>query len=98
MVLGRDPARSSVAAALDYYEDVSREHALVQVDRDGSATIEHLPERNQTSVNGARLARGKPHQLHDGDTIRLGTTATFTVVFEPAIGTETGADYPNRRE
>ena len=68
-VLGRGPE-----AALSLEDDrVSRRHALLRVEADGSATLEDLSSRNGTYLKG-RLLKGRA-RLDDGDEFVLGDTA-----------------------
>lgn len=59
-------------------EAVSRPHAELRRERDGSWTLADLNSANGTFVNGARLDGGSPAPLSDGDAITLGQT---TLVF-----------------
>lgn len=52
--------------------DLSRYHARLSVDPDGSCTIEDLGSTNGTLVNGLRIS--VPQQLRAGDTVELGGT------------------------
>jgi len=77
--LGRDPARSPAAKALDGYGNVSRDHAELALAADGTVTVTDRGSLNGTFVNGARLEAGRPHPLSDGDQLRLGATAVLYV-------------------
>lgn len=48
---------------------VSRRHARVTIDENGSAIVEDLESSNGTSVNGVRIQR---QELKDGDKIQIG--------------------------
>lgn len=50
---------------------VSRRHAAIRLEADGTATIEDLGSRNGVLLNGVRLERPEP--LNDGDLIRIGS-------------------------
>jgi hypothetical protein len=50
---------------------VSRRHAAIRLDDDGSATIEDLGSRNGVLLNGMRVEGAEP--LNDGDLIRIGS-------------------------
>jgi pSer/pThr/pTyr-binding forkhead associated (FHA) protein len=54
VVLGRDPAVSSLAGALSDWHGVSRRHASVTV-RGGTVTIQDFDSTNGTWVDGERL-------------------------------------------
>jgi hypothetical protein len=50
---------------------VSRRHACIRVDEDGTATLEDLGSRNGVLLNGVRI--DKPEPLTDGDLVRIGS-------------------------
>ncbi|MGW6456733.1 FHA domain-containing protein, partial [Streptomyces sp. NPDC055078] len=80
--LGRDPAWAPrTAGDLADRLKVSRRHAALTVEPDGSAWVEEPAEgtRNGTFVNGARVAAGVRTPLRDGDQLRLGLRISFTV-------------------
>src|ERR1700735_4934722 len=79
VILGRDPARSLVAAAFGQYDNVSRRHATVMVDDGGRATIRDEGSTNGTFVNGERVHPGAEVRLVDGDQIRLAADVTGDV-------------------
>lgn len=57
--------------------DLSRRHARLFLES-GSAYIADLGSKNGTTVNGADI-RQKTSELHDGDTITLGTALSYRV-------------------
>jgi diguanylate cyclase (GGDEF)-like protein len=59
---------------------VSRQHAFVAIDPDGSVQITDQGSSNGTFVNGDRIARHRPRRLVDGDRIQLGTTVVLKLV------------------
>lgn len=68
-VLGRGPE-----AALSLEDDrVSRRHAMLRVEADGSATLEDLGSKNGTYLRG-QLLTGRA-RIEDGDELALGDTA-----------------------
>ncbi len=68
VVIGRNPTTD--ITLLD--EGISREHALVLLDEDGSAyVIEDLQSTNGTKVNGKRV---RSASLVEGDEIQIGRT------------------------
>jgi DNA-binding winged helix-turn-helix (wHTH) protein len=69
-VLGRGP---EAAVSLEDDERVSRRHALLHVETDGSATLEDLKSKNGTFLRGKPL-KGSA-KLEDGDEFVLGDTA-----------------------
>lgn len=84
LTLGRDPDLSPVAGLLPH-PNVSRRHAVIDLDRFGDARITDLGSANGTFVNDNRVASNQPHSLSTGDIIRLGATASLTI--ESAGGT-----------
>lgn len=58
---------------------VSRLHAILINQPDGSWAILDPGSENGTSVNGIELATGAPVALHDGDQIRVGAWTVITV-------------------
>ena len=80
LLLGRDPAESLVAAAFADYDNVSRRHATVAVDDNGTATITDERSTNGTFVNGDRILPGRPVRLADGDVVRLAADVSAAVI------------------
>ncbi|MGW1976121.1 FHA domain-containing protein [Streptomyces sp. NPDC001889] len=74
--LGRDPGWSPrTAAAFTELLRISRRHATVTVEADGSAWVEEAAASgslNHTYLNGARITPGLRTPLRDGDELRLG--------------------------
>ena len=66
--LGRAPDN----VFLLYERSISRSHALFDVDPDGEAWLSDLGSTNGTFVDGETV---REIELHDGDTLRVGTTA-----------------------
>jgi eukaryotic-like serine/threonine-protein kinase len=76
VVVGRrDPQRGFAPdvdlLAVDQQQTVSRRHARF-TRRAGRFFIEDLNAYNRTRVNGLPLVPHQEHELHDGDTVRLG--------------------------
>ncbi|MCD2187855.1 FHA domain-containing protein [Actinomycetospora soli] len=69
VLLGRQD--SPVAAALASSDNVSRRHATIRVDIDGSVWIRDEHSANGTFVSGRRLAGGQDEPLRPGDSLRL---------------------------
>ena len=59
---------------------VSRHHALIQVDDEGSVQLIDLGTTNGTFVNGNRLAAKRPQALEDGDRVRFGSSYVLKFV------------------
>ena len=60
-------------------KDVSTPHALLRLRPDGRVTIKDLRSKNGTWVDGVRVEAGKQVKLKDGDKLRLGDSAEFTI-------------------
>jgi hypothetical protein len=58
---------------------ISRLHAVLVAQPDGSWTILDPGSENGTSVNGSEVATGVPVTLHDGDRIHLGAWTVITI-------------------
>lgn len=78
LVLGRSDLLAGVKPDQDLTmyraieRGVSRTHAAIR--RTGKTLfIEDLGSSNGTWLNGLRLLPGRPHKLHDGDEVRLGS-------------------------
>lgn len=67
VVFGRDQASVNIALRA---QDVSRRHAQVQVDTDGSVLVRDLGSSNGTFINGLQIS-GAVSVKH-GDEIRIG--------------------------
>ncbi len=65
--IGRDPQNRIRFAD----PSVSKEHAVISIDRNRECTIQDLASTNGTFVNGKRIS--DPTTLHDGDSIKLGS-------------------------
>ena len=58
---------------------ISRLHAVLIAQPDGSWAILDPGSENGTSVNGSEVTTGVPVPLHDGDQIHLGAWTVITV-------------------
>jgi len=67
---------------------ISRHHAVIWREGDGSYTIADQGSTNGTVVNGTRIAG--PTRLHPGDQIGLCTDVHFVVAVEAPLGASTG--------
>jgi hypothetical protein len=79
MPLGRDAGRSPVARTLEPYDNVSRLHATVGMDADGSAWIRDERSTNGTYVDGRRLRPGEATPLTAGSAVRLAADVPIEV-------------------
>lgn len=90
--IGRHPDWAPrTAAAFAGWNKVSRRHASLTVEPDGSAWVEEPAEgsRNGTYLNGARIAPGVRTPVRDGDQLRLGQRVGFAVrLYGPGPGTD----------
>ena len=64
--------RATDSAVRIVERSVSRQHATITVDDDGSFSIVDLDSDNGTGVNGMLLVAGLPHALRSGDVVHLG--------------------------
>ena len=74
--LGRAPGNTFPL----HERSISRHHALFEVDPDDEVWLSDLGSTNGTFVNGLLLEGRVPVQLHDGDRIRLGSSAVVKFV------------------
>jgi hypothetical protein len=80
IVLGRrDPNTGAIpdvdlTAYAGYRLGVSRRHSIIRM-QEKALFITDLGSSNGTFLNGTRLAPHRPHQLRDGDEVRLGQMA-----------------------
>ncbi|MBP8532059.1 FHA domain-containing protein, partial [Streptomyces sp. MK37H] len=89
--LGRHPDWAPrTAAAFEGWNKVSRHHASITVEPDGTAWVEEpdAGSRNGTYLNGARIAAGVRTPVRDGDQLRLGLRVSFAIrLYGPEPGT-----------
>ncbi|MER6139473.1 FHA domain-containing protein [Streptomyces sparsogenes] len=94
LTLGRHPDWAPRTAA--FFADrpkISRRHASITVEPDGTAWVEEPPagSHNGTFLNSARLAPGIRTPLRDGDQLRLGLRVSIAVrLYGPGTATGTG--------
>jgi hypothetical protein len=81
MLLGRDPAVSSVAGLFSDSDNVSRRHACVGMDADGSAWVRDENSTNGTFVNDKPVPSGRKTPLVDGDRLRIASNVVARVEF-----------------
>ena len=87
VVIGRgDPALEN-APDIDLTQDkgaelgVSRHHAILTF-QDAQVFLTDLGSTNRTFINRKPLPKGLPHELHNGDEIRLGNIILKTILSE----------------
>ncbi|MFF7159444.1 FHA domain-containing protein [Streptomyces sp. NPDC008139] len=78
--LGRDPKYCPAVPFLAAHDNLSRIHATVGVEPDGSAWISDESSTNGTFVHGYRLAPGERAPVRPGDTLRLAADVTVRVL------------------
>ncbi|WP_328916573.1 MULTISPECIES: FHA domain-containing protein [unclassified Streptomyces] len=78
--LGRDPQMCPAVNFLAVHDNLSRIHATVRVESDGSAWIVDEGSTNGTFAHGYRLTAGTEAPLRPGDTIRLAADVTVQVL------------------
>jgi pSer/pThr/pTyr-binding forkhead associated (FHA) protein len=78
--LGRDPQLCPAVTFLAAHDNLSRIHATVVVESDGSAWITDEGSTNGTFVHGYRLAPEQRAVLRPGDTVRLAADVTVDVL------------------
>ncbi len=71
LMLGRDPDQSPVADRFADCDNVSRRHASVGVEPDGSVWVRDEDSANGTFVNDTRIPSGGRRPLAHGDRLRL---------------------------
>lgn len=78
--IGRDPRSCPEVGFLSCRDNLSRIHAVVAVEADGSAWIADEGSTNGTFVHGCRLAAEERAPLRPGDTVRLAADVTVRVL------------------
>lgn len=78
--LGRDPQLCPAVTFLARRDNLSRIHARVGVETDGSAWITDEDSTNGTFVRGYRLTPNEPTSLRPGDTFRLAADVHVNVL------------------
>jgi hypothetical protein len=78
--LGRDAHTCPAVGFLAAHDNLSRLHATVTVETDGSASITDEGSTNGTWVHGYRLAPNEPASLRPGETFRLAADVTVHVL------------------
>lgn len=84
----RDPiviGRSSEVRIRVLDDDVSRRHAVLDVDGNGVAWLEDLGSRNGTFLNG-RVVRAERARIADGDRVQIGATTLLKIAWHDRLG------------
>ncbi|MFJ8755102.1 FHA domain-containing protein [Streptomyces sp. NPDC102441] len=82
LLLGRDPAAHTTRGLLNPYDNVSRQHATVGLEPDGTAWVRDEHSTNGTFVNSSPAAAGARTPLRDGDVLRLAADCTLGIAVE----------------
>jgi len=86
LLLGRDPDNSPVAKILGDHDNVSRRHASVGVEPDGTAWVRDEHSTNGTFVNDARVPSGGTAALVHGDQLRIASNIIARVDLDDRPG------------
>lgn len=92
--IGRRSASREVAPDIDLTgppadPGISRLHAILIAQPDGTWAIVDPGSENGTSVNGVEIESGEPVPLHNDDTIGIGAWTSIAIVRHPSDGGET---------
>ncbi|MGW4891969.1 FHA domain-containing protein [Kitasatospora sp. NPDC004240] len=79
LLLGRAPAAHTTRGLLERYDNVSRQHATVGLEPDGTAWVRDEHSTNGTFVNGGPVSAGARTPLRDGDVLRLAADCTLGI-------------------
>nr|WP_223243004.1 FHA domain-containing protein [Streptomyces sp. CBMA123] len=79
LLLGRAPAAHTTQGLLERYDNVSRHHATVGLEPDGTAWVRDEHSTNGTFVNGSPACAGARTPLRDGDVLRLAADCTLWI-------------------
>jgi pSer/pThr/pTyr-binding forkhead associated (FHA) protein len=85
MRIGRRSTSREVAPEIDLTgppadAGVSRLHAILLCQPDGTWAVLDPGSENGTAVNGTDIATAQPVPLHDGDSIRIGAWTSIAIV------------------
>ncbi|WP_441249536.1 FHA domain-containing protein [Kitasatospora sp. McL0602] len=82
LLLGRAPAAHTTHGLLERYDNVSRQHATVGLEPDGTAWVRDEHSTNGTFVNGSPASPGARTPLRDGDVLRLAADCTLGIAVD----------------
>ncbi|MFE7575971.1 FHA domain-containing protein [Streptomyces sp. NPDC057521] len=82
LLLGRAPAARTTRGLLERYDNVSRQHATVGLEPDGTAWVRDEHSTNGTFVNSNPISAGARTPLRDGDALRLAADCTLAITVE----------------
>ncbi|MFI1717717.1 FHA domain-containing protein [Streptomyces litmocidini] len=82
LLLGRAPAAGATRGLLARHDNVSRRHATVGLEPDGTAWVRDEHSTNGTFVNGSPVGAGARTPLRDGDVLRLAADCTLVIALD----------------
>ncbi|MEV4428204.1 FHA domain-containing protein [Streptomyces sp. NPDC049602] len=82
LLLGRAPAAHTTRGLLERHDNVSRQHATVGLEPDGTAWVRDEHSTNGTFVNGSPIGPGVRTPLRDGDVLRLAADCNLGITVE----------------
>ncbi|WP_030687162.1 FHA domain-containing protein [Streptomyces globisporus] len=82
LLLGRAPAARTTRGLLARHDNVSRRHATVGLEPDGTAWVRDEHSTNGTFVNGSPVGAGVRAPLRDGDVLRLAADCTLVITLD----------------
>ncbi|WP_051731701.1 FHA domain-containing protein [Kitasatospora phosalacinea] len=82
LLLGRAPAAGATRGLLERHDNVSRRHATVGLEPDGTAWVRDEHSTNGTFVNEVPAVAGARTPLRDGDVLRLAADCTLGVAVD----------------
>ncbi|MFF9013840.1 FHA domain-containing protein [Streptomyces sp. NPDC014870] len=88
LLLGRDPAAPTTRPLLRRYDNVSRRHATVGLEPDGTAWVRDEHSTNGTFVNDSPASAGERTPLRDGDVLRLASDCVLGISLDRPRGGE----------
>ena len=81
VLLGRDPVHSPVAALFAAHDNVSRRHASVGIESDGTAWVRDEHSTNGTFVDNKPVPSGHTAPLSPGDQLRIASDVVARIEF-----------------
>ncbi|MFF9850160.1 FHA domain-containing protein [Streptomyces litmocidini] len=86
LLLGRAPAARTTRGLLARHDNVSRRHATVGLEPDGTAWVRDEHSTNGTFVNDSPVGAGVRTPLRDGDVLRLAADCTLVIALDGPEG------------
>ncbi|MFI0228098.1 FHA domain-containing protein [Streptomyces sp. NPDC017086] len=82
LLLGRAPAAYTTHSLLERHDNVSRQHATIGLEPDGTAWVRDEHSTNGTFVNSSPVSPGARTPLRDGDVLRLAADCTLSITVD----------------